>query len=134
MKKALYGILGVLVVAFVATWLYLQWAHATFVDRSIRAYTGIDTYTISGKEHSAYDWYASLRISENDGTKLLQKYPFRQGFSKAVLVRKLANPYVNDCPSCWYYLDDKGRGPYDYRLFILSGDKERLTVYELFGN
>ena len=134
MKKALYALVGVLIIAFVGTWLYLQWAHATFVDRSIKAYTGIDRYTILRKEHSDYDWYASLRISENDGAKLLHKYTFNQGFSKDVLVRKLANPYVNDCPQCWYYLDDKGHGQYDYRLFLLSGDKEQLTVYELFGN
>jgi hypothetical protein len=134
MKKAIYALVGILIVAFVATWLYLQWAHSTFVDRSIRAYTGIGAYTVLEKGHSDYDWYASLRISENDGAKLLNKYPFRQGFSKAVLVRKLANPHVSDCPSCWYYLDDKGHGPYDYRLFLLSGDKEQLTVYELFGN
>lgn len=134
MKKAIYVIMSILVGLVGLVALYLQWKHYTFIDQSIRSYTGIKTYEVSSKEHSEYDWYAHIRIQEADGENLMHKYPFRESFSKAVLIRKLANPYVNDCPTCWYYLDDKGHGPYDYKLFILSGDKKQLTIYELFGN
>jgi len=134
MRKAMYILASIVIGVVVFTLLYMQWSHYTFVDRSIRADTGIDRYEIVSKGHSAFDWYANMRIGEGDATRLLDRYPFSQGFSKAVLVRELANPYVSDCSTCWYYLDDKGHGPYDYRLFILSGDKKQLTMYELFGN
>ena len=51
-----------------------------------------------------------------------------------MLQGKLQNPYITDCQQCWSYFEDKGHGPYGYVLMILSEDKKKFQIYELYGN
>lgn len=134
MRKSIYILVGIFFVGVASILLYRQWDSATLVDRCIKSYTGLQNYEVVTKKLSAYDWFAKIKIIDRDGENVLTRYPFHKGFSKGVLSGKLENPYVSDCPTCWYYLEDRGHGPYGYRLYILAADQRELDIYEQFGN
>jgi len=139
-KIAVIGCSAVSLIAAIslfAIWHHLGWLHDTYVDRSIRAYVVTDDYQILNQAHSEYDWFGTARISQGEGEALLKNHPFHPGFSKGILAGKLDNPYVSDCPACWSYLEDGGDSThhsYQYKLYILSPDKQQLMLYELFGS
>ena len=70
----------------------------------------------------------------NDADAVLKRYPFRAGYSSAVLQGKLNTPYVSSCQNCWSYFEGSGHGPYGYLLAIVSADKKTLQLYENFGD
>lgn len=129
--KITLGIASILIIGLIG---YVEFLTLTYVDRTIKNYTQIRSYTILQKVHDNHQWYAKITISEEAGESLFRLHHFSYSYNAKVIAGKPQNDYIKDCSNCWYYFDDKGHGVYGYVLYCLSEDKKQLQVYEEFGN
>ena len=113
---------------------YINLPFITYVDRTIKSNTHINNYSIIEKVHNNNEWYAKINISPNDGEALLNRYPFKYGYTAKVIAGKVQQDYIKDCSGCSYYVNDKGVGLYGYVLYCLSGNKKQLEIYQAFGD
>jgi hypothetical protein len=133
MKKKILVISAILIICLaVIGYIYINWPFITYVDRTIKSYTYINNYTIIQKVHNNHEWYAKISISQSDGEKLYNRYPFKYGYSTKAIAGKLQQDYIKECGNCWYYINSKGIGYYGYVLYCLSSDKKQLEIYEPF--
>ena len=129
--KITLGVASIIVIGIIG---YLEYLYETYVDRTIKAYTQINNYTVVQKVHDDHQWYSKIIISKEDGEKLLNLYHFKYDYNVQAIRGNFPNDYINDCADCWYYLDDKGHGVYGYVLYCLSENKKQLEIYEQFGD
>jgi hypothetical protein len=123
----------------VGLWLYWGWLFEMYPEHAIVRDTGINQFVVVKKVHNDYEWYATVRVQSEDTSKLLQRYPFKMGFTSAVLGGKRFELPVTQCSDCLFYLSsrdkhDQDKHPYDYVLYLLNAARTELTVYEVFGN
>lgn len=115
---------------------YWQYMHVTYVRKYIEEGAGIRAYSLVQKVHDNHQWYAKVSFHKDEGTQLLQRYPFVTNYNTWVLAKasKPQNDFIKDCADCQYYLETTGHGIYGYTLYCLSGNKQQLELYEQFGD
>ncbi len=133
-RKTALVFVGFVALLIVTAYLYLNWLDAHVPEHDISAYTSITSYKLLQKQVTRGYWYGIFSISSHDGSTLLQRYPFQQGFSRSRLGGRIYEAPFTDCPSCTYFIDSAGRGPYGYVLYILSADKQRLYLHQEFAD
>ena len=133
MKKLLLAILVIAIACLLATSLYWRWRYDTFVGRTMRQYTGLVDLRVLSKAHDDASWFAFAHLSKKDEDRLLNKYPFARGFSRAVLKGKYADHEIVDCAGCYYYFDDKNGAAYRYLLILVDTQTDELVISEVFG-
>ena len=133
MKKILLTAIVIAVASIMGVLLFMQWRYGTFVDRTIREYTGLGDLKPETRVRDNGHWYATARLSKQDQDQLLRKYPFSRGFNRGVLRGKYADNGLVDCANCYYYYDDRNGAAYRYLLILIDPQKGDLSVSEVFG-
>ena len=132
MKK--FVILSIIVLFAIILYEYLEYPFKTYVDRTIKSFTYINNYSTITEIHNNQECYAKISINNVDGDKLLKLYPSKHNYTQKVIAGKVQEQYIQECPNCWYYFNDKSQGQYAYTLCVLSNDKKQLEFYQCFGD